>query len=98
MTIRNAIIFAASATTTSDWYALDYKYDVNPERGFAIELNDAADTMTIQVAEKAVSPDHIFTVSALTGATAIDGVLRANWPAVRFIYAGAGDSKIMFVG
>lgn len=96
MTQRKSIVVSAAATTTSQWYDRDYRYDQNTERAFFMSMASTADTWTLQVADE--THTYVYNVSAFTGVTSADGVLVGNWPAVRMIYVGASGGTFCLMG
>lgn len=102
MTTRKTIVFEASATTTSQWYTLDYRFDSLAERPFFVTLASVSNqSMIIQVGASTQdvnsSVAHVFNVSNFVD-TSSSGVLLGAWPSVRFIFSGNGDGKIVLVG
>jgi hypothetical protein len=97
------VLFRSTATTTSQWYTLDYAYDENPERAFFIK-QASGHTVTLQVGASVKdnngNVDTYYNVSTFD-ATSADGVLTGNWPSIRFINIGtgpAGTSTTVIVG
>ena len=102
MTKRTPIIVEASATTTSQWYALDYRFDVNQDRAFWISTASASNQI-ISIQVGASVPDangsvaRFHTVSAYEVSSA-HGTLSGNWPAVRVIMQVNGDAEFVMMG
>jgi len=91
------LTFTGSATTTSGWQTLDYKYQGGEavDRGFFVTLASSTNySVALQVAASAPDSsgavDTFYTVSTWTEST--EGVLTGNWPAIRVVYVGGGDA------
>jgi hypothetical protein len=102
--LKYEVTATTTATTTSDWFNLDYRYDQNSDRSFFItQASVSNQTMTLQVAgavpaSAGDSSIDVYNVSVYTGSSA-DGVLIGNWPAVRVIArANNGTAKFVMMG
>jgi hypothetical protein len=105
MSKRRTIVVTTSATTTSDWYFLDYRYNGESEDRafFATFASVSNQTLELQVGawdndDRDGNPDHTYTVSTYTNLSSTDGVLTGNWPAVRVVLGVNGDAKFVLIG
>jgi hypothetical protein len=105
MSKRRTIVVTASATTTSDWFNLDYRYGEAEDRSFFCTFASVSNqTLELQVGawdddnRDSVAPDHIYSVSTYTNLSSTDGVLTGNWPAVRVILGVNGAAKFVLLG
>lgn len=103
MAQRRTIVFETSATATSGWFTLDYKYDENPERGFFLTMASVSNqNMILQVGASVPDAngavDHVYNVSTYSNLTSADGVMTGNWPVVRVIFECNGAAKFVMLG